>query len=265
MKLRKILISAALFAASAGLQAQGPSQPPSTVVSLPAYVGQTLVPSNVREFLVALGDRIQKPGKERLILVGRHTDSKGTVPATLTWEAPGNFRYDRTGAQSTSLVLNTATGLLNAASVSAADLDVLESLLTDGPESFLYGWLGGNAHRFLGGRFRMDDGKAATYSGPRFDIYEDFVPIKFLTGAPVHPKLFFFDSETKLLGRTAYKLQRGGATVNVSTEFGKWIAAGGNATPGQIVRKENAAVVFTFDVTAATISPKTADGLFSRP
>src|SRR5713226_6884205 len=40
----------------------------------PSYVSRTMVPSQVGEYLLALGDRIQKPGKERSTLAGTSTD-----------------------------------------------------------------------------------------------------------------------------------------------------------------------------------------------
>ena len=232
---------------------------------LPSYVTQTLVPSNVREFLIALGDRVQKPGKERLTLIGTHTDQSGVVPAQLVWEVGGRLRFDRTTVPPNSLVFDNVAGLLNAASVSDSDLAVLESLLDHSPESFLYGFVQGRAHRFLGGRFRTDDGKAPNYTGPWFDIYERFAPVPVVTDAPLRQKHFYFDSQTKLFAKATYIVVKGGAKVVVSTEQSKWKVNAGQATPGQIVRKEGGVTVFTFDIASAVVGPALADGLFPKP
>jgi len=72
-----------------------------------------------------------------------------------------------------SLVYDTAAGVLGAASLAAADLNLLESLLDDRMESFLYGFPAGTRWRFLGARFRVDDnGATANYEDPWCDIYE---------------------------------------------------------------------------------------------
>ena len=243
---------------------QNPSTPPNAKFAPPpSYVSPTLVPSNVREFLLALGDRIQKPGKERLVLVGSYTDSKiSAKPAKLIWEAPGRLLFDRTGAGAPSLVVDDKTGVSNASALSNSDLGVLESLLDDSPEAFLYGFTRGHAHRFLGGRFRTDNGKTPNYSGPWYDIYESVAPVQSLSGAPLRQKIFVFDGINKLLVRTSYLVLQGGTKIGVSTEFGKWVVNGGQATPGQIVRKENGVAVFTFDVSAASVVATVNDGTF---
>jgi hypothetical protein len=212
--------------------------------------------------MFALGNRLQKVGNERVTLIGRHTANGTTVPAQLTWEVPGKLRYDRNGPSSSSLVYDNVAGLINASAVSVVDVDLLESLVTDAQESFLYGFLSGQPHRFLGARFRADDGKTPNYQGPWSDIYEAMVRIDFAPGAPVRPKLYYFDSKSKLLTKTVYILQRGTSKVTVSTEYSGWSTKNGQTTPGQIVRKENGAAVFTFDVTTAAVGPTVHDGLF---
>ena len=61
------------------------------------------------------------------------------------------------------MVFNTAAGVVAAATLSAADADVFESLLDDGPETFLYSFYTGYGNRFLGLQFRTDNGKASGY------------------------------------------------------------------------------------------------------
>src|SRR5207245_1603940 len=124
------------------------------------YIAHTSVPSNVREYLLALGDRIQEAGKERLTLAGSITDGQNKVTAAkLVWEVPGRLRFDRIGGPAASLIFDDSSGLLNASSVSQSDLGILESLLNDSAEAFIYGFSQGHAHRFVGGRFRTDGGK----------------------------------------------------------------------------------------------------------
>lgn len=180
----------------------------------------------------------------------------------MIWEVPGRLFLDRTGAGASSLLFDDITGVSNATALSSSDLGVLESLLDDSAETFLYGFTRGHARRFLGARFRTDNGKTPNYSGPWYDIYESVAPVQSLTGAPLRQKHFIFDSVSKLPVRTSYLVVQGGNKVQVSTEFGKWTVNAGQATPGQIIRKENGVAVFTFDVSGASVVPAVSDGIF---
>src|SRR5258705_9950956 len=60
-----------------------------------SLVNPSHVPSPVRSFIAALGDRVQKPGNERTTLVGTCTTPTGTGPCAFVWEAPGRARFDR--------------------------------------------------------------------------------------------------------------------------------------------------------------------------
>jgi len=224
-----------------------------------------MVPSNVREYLIALGDRIQKPGKERLTLTGTSSDARyAAAPAKLVWEVPGRLRFDRAASGAPSLIFDNVSGLANAASLSDSDLGIVESLLNDSAEGFLYGyWQQGHAHRFLGGRFRTDNAETPNYSGPWLDIYESVASTNAPTTALAPTQKFFqFDSVSKLLVRATYMIVRNGQKVPISTEYSGWTLNNGQATPGNIIRLENGALVFTFNVTTAAVSPSANDGTF---
>src|SRR5438128_10750148 len=60
-------------------QANGQTQPTTRPAPPSPYIAHTSVPSNVREYLLALGDRIQEAGKERLTLAGSITDGQNKV------------------------------------------------------------------------------------------------------------------------------------------------------------------------------------------
>jgi hypothetical protein len=242
---------------------QQPVKTPSVAAPTP-FLSLTSVPSNVREYLIVLGDRIQKPGKERLTLTGMSTDPQhAAVPATLVWEVPGRLRFDRAAAGASSLVFDDVSGLSKATVLSDSDLGILESLLNDSAEAFLYSFSQGHAHRFLGGRFRTDAGKNPNYSGPWYDIYQSIAPAQAPTVVlPPTQKLFQFDSITKLFVRATYIQTKNGKQIPTSTEYTGWTVTGGQATPGKIVRNEGGLAVFMFDVKTATVGPKANDGSF---
>jgi hypothetical protein len=175
---------------------------------------------------------------------------------------PSRLRVDRYDGKSVPLIFDPVSGLANAATVEQHDLDILESILDDSAESFLYGLVNGRANRFLGGRFRTDNGKTANYQGPYYDVYETIAPVKAArSNAPRH-KLYYFDSQTKLLMKTRYVISRESATAEVLTEFTDWTTTAGQAYPGHIVRKENGSVVFSFDLSSASAGPSANAGLF---
>jgi hypothetical protein len=197
-------------------------------------------------------------GKERTILAGSFTDATGSHQAQVTWQAPGWIRFDRTNQP--SLVYDDVVGLQNASSISASDADILESLFDDSPQSFLYGFRQGKAYRLLGTRFRTDDGKTPNYQGPWYDVYAVLGPALAKPGHPPTEKFYYFDSVTGLLWKTVYVLS---GSVTLSTEYNNWTrATSGDPFPGQIVRKENGSAVFTFTVTAASVTPQANDGVF---
>jgi hypothetical protein len=208
--------------------------------------------------MFALGNRLQVIGKERTILVGTFAEASGSHQAQVTWEAPGRIRFDRTNQP--SLVYDDVVGLQNASSVSSSDADVLESLLDDSPESFLYGFRQDKAYRLLGTRFRTDDGKTPNYQGPWYDVYAVVGLALAKPGNPRTEKFYYFDSVTGLLWKTVYLLA---GAVKVSTEYNNWTGnTSGDPFPGQIVRRENGSAVFTFTIAAASVGAEAHDGVF---
>jgi hypothetical protein len=246
------------------LWAQAAASGAASHPNVPSHLIQSSLHSLAREFLVALGDRLQVNGKERLTLTGQYISGGNTAAAQLMWEAPGNFRFDRSGTGFTSLVYNTSGGVVNPSSIASADLSVMESLLDDSPESFLYGFFGGNVNRLLGGRFRTDNGKTAHYTGPWNDIYESTALVKAVGRTVTRRKFYCFDSQTKLMSRVVYQLGSGPAAPVVSTQYSGWTNQGGQAIVGQIVRTTGGSVTFTFKVNSATVSAAAADGAFSK-
>jgi hypothetical protein len=117
----------------------------------------------------------------------------------LRFGTSGAARFDRAGTGAPSLLLDDVSGLSKASVLSDSDLGILESLANDSGEAFLYAYMHGHAQRFLGGRFRTDNGKTANYAGPWYDIYESVAPDKAATLVlPATQKFYHFDSISKL-------------------------------------------------------------------
>jgi hypothetical protein len=225
------------------------------------FVTSSALPSPVRFYLHSFGDRIQKAGNERTVLVGTYSDPSGNTQGQLTWQAPGSVRFDRSNQPGKALIYNSTSGVLVGASISPQDANIFESLLDDPAESFLYGFQSGTSYRLIGQRFRADDGKAANYKGPWYDVYAANGIGKAQPNKPTFVKHYYIDSVTGLLAKTQY-LSSG---ILVTTEFNSWTNVNGQSFPGQIVRKEGGTVVFTFGIVNATTSAGQNDATFSHP
>lgn len=255
----RIVIGAALM--SGTVPAQAPAGPNPSINLGPnsagLYVTESLLPSIVKGYLKAVGPRLKTPGQERTILNGTYSDAAGSTGARLVWEAPGNLRFDRANKPGQALIYSTAAGLVGPA-ISAADSNLLESLLDDAVELFLYGYRSNYAHRFLGGLFRANNVSSGNYPGPWYEIHQTTGAIHAQRGI-VRTKDYYFDSATKLLAKTLYT----SGSTRVVTEFNNWITAAGQRYPGAVLRIEDGAQVGAFTITSAATGPSVNDGLFS--
>jgi hypothetical protein len=220
------------------------------------YVSVKAMPTPIRAFLSALGDRLQQPGKERCTLSGSYIDNRGTTTAQLIWQSPGQVRFQR-GNSPSALVYSSSSGVLNASSLGKTDMSVLESFLDDPAEAFLFGF-GHKSYRLLGLRFRTDGGTNPNYTGRWYDIYEVSGQAASDAVGTTRFARYIFDSDTKLLVKTEYSTLSG----IVTTEFNNWAVNNGEAFPGQIVRIENGSTVFTFNINSITVGSQVNDSTF---
>lgn len=225
------------------------------------YVRPAVLPTNAREYLLATGKRLEKPGKEAFIFNGTFTDDQGTGTARVTWQLPGMLRFERQGAVKKVFMLDPQSAAHGAGSLSDQDQDVLEALTYDRPEAFFYALQQGLPYRFLGGGFRQAG--AAPGTGPYYDIYEVYLPIKFRAGAPVKRKLYYFDSLTKLLGKVQTWVNDTDQTGVSETTISNWTTLNTLSAPGTVVLTRKGTVVFTFSQVSALPSAALGTGAFS--
>lgn len=208
------------------------------------YVAQVL--------LAAQGDRLTKPGKELHIMQGTLTDARGSRPAQLVWELPGGFRFDETGSGKTIAVGGMA-GAPATTLPADSDVDLIESLFSDGVESFFDSLHNGAPVRLVGMGFRGDDAK----EGRRrfYDVYQLIVTLPYTREKTARPKLYYFDSETRLLAKVRYRVLQGGVAVEVQTEFSNWAQVAGEMIPGRIERSEGGQSRLSFVSKGSGFSP----------
>ena len=254
-----------LATSAAGLIPLGAQPAPVTAAgsSKSIYLIPAL-PSHVIGLLSVYGNRLTKPGNERLTLTGTFVDAAGSSAATIITEIPDKIRVLLTGAESKTLLFDGSQSSDNGAAPNATDQDVLESLQSDAAETFFYAFHGG-AVRNLGARYRIDGGKNPSYNGPYYDIYQVVEPNAIRPGSPVTQKLYYFDSISGAFARTHYVIQNGGQPVAVETVYSNWTKSGGQSTPGRIERFENGNSVFSFTVASSQLSQAGDDSIFSKP
>jgi hypothetical protein len=270
-----VAVALVTFTARAWRDKKGPSAKQDAVAAQPtplppnanSHVRRARLWPRLRDALNVLGDRLEKPGKERLTLVGtlRRQNNSQAIPFRLFLELPRRMRLEEHGAQPRVSGFDGSEGWALGAALSDADQEMIETLVFDSADQLFLGQMQGFATRALGQRFRLDDGAAPNYTGPFYDIYElqDHVPDKNETRQ--RPKLFYFNSETLLLERVRYQIERAGAPVNVEVRLSGWQKVDNQRIPGSITRLENDAQTLTLNINAVTFSSRAADNAFNKP
>jgi len=217
--------------------------------------------------LDALGDRLEKPGRERVTLQGNviFAGASQHLPITLVWELPGRlFIALQRGADQRTLTFDGEKVIGNR-QIDSPEHVLLETLFYDGAERFFTSQMGEATSRHLGSNFRTDDGTTADYAGPFYDIYQLTDTLR--TGSEVRrqSKLYLFNSQTKLLEYVRYTLMRDGQAVNVEVQMTDWRRVQGQQVPRRIKRLENGSSVFDLTITTVAHGPRLADEIFGTP
>ena len=225
-----------------------------------AYVLRAQLSPRLALNLNALGNRLEKPGQERLSLVGTWRVAGTAQPREFaaTLEFPDKLRLTVGGPQNRVITFDGQQ-----TKGAADDLDLIETLAYDSAEHFFAAQMQGNATRFLGARFRTDDGSTPDYNGPYFDIYKIADQIK-PSEQERAAKLYYFNSETLLLERVTYDINRGGSEVTVETKLSDWRVIDGQQVARRIERFENGKSVFVLTIRSAGLGRRADDGIFAQ-
>lgn len=227
------------------------------------YIRRALLWSRLQFALRVLGDRLEVPGKERLTMTGTLTRTAGSNVAVVTSE-PGKVRIDETVSGLVRSVGFDGTRMwTTSGAVTVQDQQLIEMLVNDIAERFFATQMEGQATRFLGERFRLDDGRSATYSGPYYDVYLVAEQGGGLAEAR-RQKFYYFNSDTAVLERVRYEIGSGTGRTRVEVVL-NWRVQDGQRVPARIVRNENGRAVLTLDFPSTLIAPRTADTIFAPP
>jgi len=245
-----------------------PQQAPPLLDNGKGYVVAARLWSPLRDVLKTLGDRLEKPGKERLMIIGSLTrqNAASSTPFRLITELPNRLRLEEGVGPQQHVVGYDGEGEWSIGKdADNADREAIESLAFDTPDRLLFGQMEGLAYRYLGARFRLDDGTTKDYRDGFYDIYQVTDRIKI--GSEIHErdKLFYVNSDTLLPERVRYQAMRAGATMDVEVINASWQKVNGQHVPSLITRLENGEPVLTLTVTSVAIGPRLPDGVFNNP
>jgi hypothetical protein len=217
--------------------------------------------------LDALGDRLLRPGKERLTVTGTLSLADDAQPGhfVAVLEFPDKLHLTIARGVKTSVIAFDGQHPARAAgrSPDSQELDFVETLIHDAADHFFSTQMQGRATRALGNRFRMDDGSTTNYSGPYYDIYQVADSIRTSSESERRSKLYYFNSDTLLLERVRYQINREGSDIKVEEVIGDWQKEQGQQIARRIERFENEKSVFVFTVRTVTLSPHVDDGIFA--
>jgi len=231
-----------------------------------AYVRRGNLSPKLNWHLNALGDRLEKPGRERLSVTGTLSRANSQAEeVTAVWEFPDRLRLTMPKGNQARVIAFDGEQVKAAGNpLDEAEQDLIETLVYGSAEHFFDTQMEGMATRFLGSRFRLDDGSSADYSGPYYDVYKIADQIMTSADAREQLKLYYFNSDTLLLERVTYEITRNGATIKVEERLGDWTIEQGQQVARRIERFENGESVFVLTIGAAHLSARADDGVFAN-
>ncbi|MBN1570034.1 MAG: hypothetical protein JXA73_19470 [Acidobacteria bacterium] len=205
------------------------------------------MPSGLKPYAIALGQRLQKAGRERITATGtilQPGDSgQQTDSVRITWQYPLKIQLDK-GKDSLTFDRN---GPARAEIGDRQMADTIQMLLEDSTEGLFAIQKDRISQLYLGSGFTLE---GAGESDPAMDIVMISYPDVFRKKQPIL-KSYWFDSHTKLLGVVAYA-NASGALVHVV--INDWREVEGEKIPFRIERWENNKLAMRLNLDSAKVS-----------
>ena len=231
-----------------------------------AYVRASALSPKLVWHLKAMGDRLERPGSERLSLTGtltRTNDSQAEELIAVS-EFPDRLRLTmQKGNQTRVITFDGDHAKAAMSSLDASEQDLLETLVNGTAEHFFNTQMQGMATRLLGSRFLLHRGSTADYIGPYYDAYKVADKVKTSGEEREQQRLYYFNSDTLLLERVTYEINRNGANIEVEERLGDWTKEDGQQVARRIERFENGESVFVLTIRTAHFSPRADDYAFA--
>jgi hypothetical protein len=223
------------------------------------HIWRSQLSATVLQALDAVGDRLNRAGRERMSLEGtiNWPVQKRSFRVRIVRENP-DLLYAAIGDGADAAEVRFDGSRLSSLGSIAAEQTgkLLRLVVDDSVEAFFFARARGYATRYLGRHFGSSRvGKEIV--GPYYSVYLSWTPEPLVKGTTVN-KAYYFNSETKLLEYVAYT----SAKQDVLVSFGDWCYVDGQAIPKRIVRSESGAVIMEIVVSGISFGPAVTDGLF---
>lgn len=216
--------------------------------------------------LTQLGDRLERPGKERTAAAGAVHFGTDPTPHSLVLlnEFPDRLRASISQGSNARTLIFDGISARSASRLSQADEALLETLVYDSAEHFFWSQAQQQATRFIGSRIRTDDGSTPNYTGPYYDVYQLTDAVKIGATQQVRSKFYYFNSETLLLERVLYQQTNQEKTIKVEVRLSDWRSVNDQRLPHRIERIEDGVSSFVFALGSINIVPRQDDGVFNQ-
>lgn len=227
------------------------------------YVRRSKLQPRLSWALNQLGDRLERPGKERTAAIGaiQFENDHTPRPVVLMSEFPDRLRIGLTNGSTEKNLIFDKDRPRGGSQLTETEEALLETLVYDSSEHFFWAQAQQQAARFIGGRIRTDDGRSRDYSGPYYDVYQLYDSIKIGPTEQVRPKFYYFNSDTLLLERVVYQTN---TQTNVEVLVSDWRNVNDQRVPHRIERIENGTSKFVLSVNSLNILRRLDDGTFAH-
>jgi hypothetical protein len=238
----------------------------STAATRRNYVRRSTLQSQLGWALSKLGDRLERPGKERTAATGTIQLAEGLTPqpVALLNEFPDRVRVSVNEGGTQKTLIFDGNQARAVSQLSGLDEALLETLVYDSAEHFFWSQTQQLATRFIGSRIRTDDGSRPDYSGPYYEVYQLASPVKIGRTEQLRFKFYYFNSDTLLLERVIYQSTNESGSTNVEVRLTEWTSINNQSVPHRIERIENGTSKFVFSLNSVNISPRLDDGTFDN-
>jgi hypothetical protein len=227
-----------------------------------AYLSNGRLPGHVSAQADAVGDRLTKAGKERIVSIGTLYAGQAQFGVRTIWELRGGSRYEQ---GSVRIVDNGSQTVTSRGKPTHEEVGLIESIFEDSHETFLENVANGRAFRLVGRRFRPGRDRNAPYTGPLFDVIDVEVTGSRSERKDRQMKRYFFNSLSGQLDHTRYEYMSNGSKVIAETYFTQWEQSEGQWAPRVVERRENGASIFTLRLAAITFGAALNDSAFTTP
>jgi hypothetical protein len=214
-------------------------------------------PMELKPYAIAVGQRMQKPGKERIVVSGTVTlfgeNSPRAEGVRITWQFPLKIRLEQGALRLAFDRSNPSQAVPRTQKLA----DMVQTLLEDSIDGFFALQKYRISRRYLGSGFKLEGAKA---SDPGMDVMLLTYLDKFREEKPV-VKSYWFNSGTKLLGVVAYTSASGAATHIVIDD---WRDVAGEKLPFLIERWEGNKLMMRLILDSAVFMAGANDGTFGE-